>query len=116
MRDLKGMNVVGGGEDKERGIVQEEKRVPGFWLRLKRKPGLEVLGNAGIPLSRVDTGVFDACVATCLDITNDGLVGLVTVGTVSVDVAVVRVFTVVATRGMCGRHVAFFRSLGAVGS
>ena len=116
MRDPKEMNVVSGGEGKERSIVQEEKRMPSFWMRLKKKSGLEVLGNTGIPLSWVDPGVFDACVAACLDIANDGLIGLVTVGTVGIDVAVVRVFTVVATRGVCCRHVAFFRCLGVVGS
>lgn len=69
---------------------------------------LEVLGNAGVAGSRVDTGVFDARVTARLDIPDDGLVVLTTISTVVVHVAVVRVISVVTSRRVARRHVALF--------
>lgn len=78
--------------------------------------GLEILRNAGISRPRVNTRILNARVPACLDVPDDGLVVITTIGTVSVHIAIVGVIPVVASRRVARRHVAFLRGLGMVGS
>lgn len=57
----------------------------------------EVLRDTGIALSWIDARVFNAGIAACLDVTDHRLVVVPAVCPVRVDVAVVRVLTVVAS-------------------
>lgn len=92
------------------GIVQgrkkQQKNIKGnaelleirdYWRKSESVGPSEVLRDTGIPLSWINTGVLDAGIAARLDITDHRLIVISAVCAVCVDVAVVRVLTVVAS-------------------
>lgn len=95
--------------------------MPSFWSsknywRKSVSVGLsEVLRNTGITLSRIHTRVLNAGITARLDIADDRLIVLAAVCAMRVDVAVVWVLTIVASRGVDSGHVAFLRCIRTVG-
>jgi len=92
------------------GIVQEKKqreqkqqgnaellKIKDYGRKSESVEPSEVLRNTGITLSWINTGVLDAGITACLNITDHGLVVIATVCAVGVDVAIVRVLAVVAS-------------------
>lgn len=119
MRDPKRTNEVGGGRDrksvwycaryKNKNIKGDAEllEIKDYWRKSESVGPSEVLRDTGIPLSWINTGVLDAGIAARLDITDHRLIVVSAIGSVCVDVAVVRVLAVVASGGVDGGHVTF---------
>lgn len=72
-------------------------KIKDYWRKSESVEPSEVLRNTGITLSWINTGVLDAGITARLNIADHRLVVIATVCAGRVDVAIIRVLTVVAS-------------------